>query len=81
MAQGLPEEDEPLLSPTGAPDRRHKSCAIVGNGVQLLSASYGEEIDRHEAVMRINQVRAGEAGGGGGVASTRCIATGSSADT
>eukprot|EP00873_Tetraselmis_striata_P016654 jgi/Tetstr1/436918/TSEL_025691.t1 len=54
-ARGLPEEDEPLLSPTGAPDRRHKSCAIVGNGVQLLSASYGKEIDRHEAVMRINQ--------------------------
>jgi len=32
----------------------HKTCAIVGNSGTMLSKIQGEEIDAHEAVMRIN---------------------------
>ncbi|KAK3271633.1 hypothetical protein CYMTET_20030 [Cymbomonas tetramitiformis] len=32
----------------------HRSCAIVGNSGTLLGGKQGEEIDRHDAVLRIN---------------------------
>jgi hypothetical protein len=33
---------------------RFKSCAIVGNSGGLLGSKYGEAIDGHDAVWRIN---------------------------
>lgn len=52
----LPEEKQ-LLPKYGAPPRLYGSCALVGNARSLLGATNGEEIDAHDAVMRINQVR------------------------
>jgi hypothetical protein len=52
----LPEEKQ-LLPKYGAPPRLYGSCALVGNARSLLGANNGVEIDAHDAVMRINQVR------------------------
>mmetsp|Transcript_17342 Transcript_17342/g.33383 ORF Transcript_17342/g.33383 Transcript_17342/m.33383 type:complete len:404 (+) Transcript_17342:152-1363(+) len=35
--------------------RGFRSCALVGNSGNLLHAKYGAMIDRHDAVMRLNQ--------------------------
>jgi len=37
----------------------HSSCAVVGSSKHLLSADFGEEIDGHEVVIRINSAMAG----------------------
>jgi len=42
------EKEERLIS------RTHKSCALVGNSGTLLKSGFGDEIDEHEAVMRVN---------------------------
>ena len=34
---------------------RHKSCALVGNAGIGRAANFGASIDRHDAVLRINQ--------------------------
>ena len=47
LGEILPEEEH------GA-TRTHGSCALVGNSGTLLKSSFGEEIDGHEAVMRVN---------------------------
>ena len=38
--------------------RRFASCAVVGNSGIVLSNTYGEAIDAHEAVVRLNNARA-----------------------
>ncbi|KAG0609912.1 hypothetical protein M758_7G023200 [Ceratodon purpureus] len=41
-----------------AAQRRYASCAVVGNSGILLNSTYGEAIDAHEAVVRLNNARA-----------------------
>jgi len=38
---------------------RKKTCALVGSSDHLLNATFGEEIDAHEAVIRVNAAPAG----------------------
>lgn len=38
-------------------DKRYSSCAIVGNSGILLNTDYGELIDGHEVVIRLNNAR------------------------
>ena len=47
LGEILPEEERRAT-------RTHGSCALVGNSGTLLKSSFGEEIDGHEAVMRVN---------------------------
>lgn len=37
--------------------KRYSSCAVVGNSGILLRSDYGEMIDSHEAVIRLNNAR------------------------
>ncbi|KAK4375904.1 hypothetical protein RND71_006581 [Anisodus tanguticus] len=39
--------------------KKYKSCAVVGNSGILLKSAYGELIDSHEAVIRLNNARIG----------------------
>jgi hypothetical protein len=41
--------------PETSPEIRHKSCALVGNSGILKRTVFGKSIDKHEAVMRVNQ--------------------------
>lgn len=43
--------------PIGRGDRKYSSCAVVGNSGILLNKKYGEFIDSHEAVIRLNNAR------------------------
>lgn len=49
----------PLDRHSGRPasDRRHASCAVVGNSGILLQSGHGKLIDSHEAVIRLNNAR------------------------
>lgn len=38
-------------------ERRYKTCAVVGNNGNMIVSNFGKEIDRHEAVIRLNKVR------------------------
>uniref|UniRef100_A0A6N2MCF1 Sialyltransferase-like protein n=1 Tax=Salix viminalis TaxID=40686 RepID=A0A6N2MCF1_SALVM len=38
-------------------ERRYGSCAVVGNSGILMQKEYGELIDRHEVVIRLNNAR------------------------
>nr|XP_043610608.1 beta-1,6-galactosyltransferase GALT29A-like [Erigeron canadensis] len=38
---------------------KYKSCAVVGNSGILLKSNRGEEIDRHDFVIRLNNARIG----------------------
>ncbi|GLT82025.1 hypothetical protein SLE2022_004400 [Rubroshorea leprosula] len=40
-------------------DKKYKSCAVVGNSGILLNTNYGELIDSHEVVIRLNNARTG----------------------
>ncbi|KAI4334252.1 hypothetical protein L6164_018963 [Bauhinia variegata] len=40
-------------------DERYLSCAVVGNSGILLNKDYGELIDSHEVVIRLNNARVG----------------------
>lgn len=35
-------------------ENKYRSCAVVGNSGLLLNANYGEQIDSHETVIRLN---------------------------
>lgn len=54
-----PERFLPELSPFAlgveGGGARHKSCALVGNAGIGRAANFGASIDRHDAVLRINQ--------------------------
>jgi len=59
---GVPDEtpslgvdDLEFLPEQGAPPVQYGRCALVGNARSLLGSTNGEEIDAHDAVMRINQ--------------------------
>ncbi|KAK6926612.1 Glycosyl transferase family 29 [Dillenia turbinata] len=41
----------------GGRGRMYKSCAVVGNGGILLKKEYGDMIDGHELVIRLNNAR------------------------
>jgi len=41
-------------APVAAPVQAWESCAVVGNSGGLLLRDDGEEIDRHEMVLRFN---------------------------
>ncbi|QDZ24308.1 sialyltransferase [Chloropicon primus] len=41
--------------PSSGRRARYKSCALVGNAGIARAANFGETIDKHEAVLRINQ--------------------------
>uniref|UniRef100_A0A5B6YXP4 Uncharacterized protein n=1 Tax=Davidia involucrata TaxID=16924 RepID=A0A5B6YXP4_DAVIN len=43
----------------GTSERRYLSCAVVGNSGILLKSEYGELIDSHEVVIRLNNARIG----------------------
>lgn len=45
--------------PPSDPKWGYKTCAIVGNSGSLLLGSHGEEIDAHEAVLRMNNAPVG----------------------
>ncbi|UPQ97182.1 sialyltransferase [Chloropicon primus] len=51
----LTESQKELVPEDGKPSTRYKTCALVGNARSLLKKSHGEEIDEHDAVMRLNQ--------------------------
>lgn len=36
------------------PERRYKSCALVGNSMNLFDSASGPSIDAHDAVFRFN---------------------------
>ncbi|KAI3855149.1 hypothetical protein MKW92_040521 [Papaver armeniacum] len=40
-----------------ASDRKYDSCAVVGNSGILLTNEYGDMIDKHEFVIRLNNAR------------------------
>lgn len=40
-------------------DQKYKSCAVVGNSGILLNSDYGELIDSHEVVIRLNNAGIG----------------------
>lgn len=42
---------------TNGSDKRYSSCAVVGNSGILLNSDYGEVIDGHEVVIRLNNAR------------------------
>ncbi|KAK3254498.1 hypothetical protein CYMTET_36289 [Cymbomonas tetramitiformis] len=44
-----------VLAITKEPGKRHGRCALVGNSQRLLLTKRGEEIEAHDAVMRLNQ--------------------------
>ena len=37
--------------------QRYATCAVVGNSGIVLNRTYGEEIDRHDMVLRLNNAR------------------------
>ncbi|XAR60123.1 Beta-galactoside alpha-2,3-sialyltransferase [Bertholletia excelsa] len=43
----------------GSLEGRYSSCAVVGNSGILLKSEYGELIDSHEVVIRLNNARTG----------------------
>ena len=50
----IPEEMKEVL-PKTCPSYGYGTCAMVGNSRTLLSGDYGEEIDEHDCVLRVNQ--------------------------
>ena len=48
LGETLPDEEKRATKKT------HATCALVGNSRTLLKSQFGEEIDGHEAVMRVN---------------------------
>ncbi|XVF19729.1 hypothetical protein REPUB_Repub11eG0136100 [Reevesia pubescens] len=40
-----------------SPDKKYKSCAVVGNSGILLNSDHGKLIDGHEVVIRLNNAR------------------------
>ena len=47
LGETLPDEEKRAT-------KTHATCALVGNSGTLLKSQFGEEIDGHEAVMRVN---------------------------
>eukprot|EP00873_Tetraselmis_striata_P023252 jgi/Tetstr1/443516/TSEL_031520.t1 len=48
---------EPRMASVMPSQTRHASCAVVGNAGNLAWSRYGAEIDRHEAVFRLNKTK------------------------
>ena len=51
----LSDAQKELVPEDGKPQTRYVSCALVGNARSLLKTSHGRNIDKHDAVMRLNQ--------------------------
>lgn len=60
--RSLCEEHLNLILPSKPPfhPRQFQMCAVVGNSGDLLKTEFGEEIDRHDAVIRDNEAPVNE---------------------
>ncbi|KAI4320666.1 hypothetical protein MLD38_034121 [Melastoma candidum] len=56
------EEYLDMILPSRSPfvPRQYRTCAVVGNSMELLKSNFGKEIDQHTTVIRINDAPVNE---------------------